>query len=108
AQLTDWDCAYKVTEALHPTPALCGYPKEAAQTFILENEGYERAYYGGYLGEWNFGGTDADRKSTRLNSSHVKISYADFCLKKIITAQHSPVVSVKGTILMGAVRRFMH
>src|SRR5436309_11381017 len=32
------------------------------------------------------GGTDTaeqqDRKSTRLNSSHVKISYAVFCLKK--------------------------
>src|SRR5690606_9151978 len=26
--------------------------------------------------------TDADRKSTRLNSSHVKSSYAVFCLKK--------------------------
>src|SRR5690606_13243330 len=26
--------------------------------------------------------SDADRKSTRLNSSHVKISYAVFCLKK--------------------------
>src|SRR5690606_41057997 len=25
---------------------------------------------------------DPDRKSTRLNSSHVKISYAVFCLKK--------------------------
>src|SRR5690606_24103703 len=25
--------------------------------------------------------TDGDRKSTRLNSSHVKISYAVFCLK---------------------------
>src|SRR5690606_40423842 len=25
-----------------------------------------------------------DRKSTRLNSSHVKISYAVFCLKKIV------------------------
>src|SRR5690606_39920690 len=25
---------------------------------------------------------DGDRKSTRLNSSHVKISYAVFCLKK--------------------------
>src|SRR5690606_41024442 len=25
---------------------------------------------------------DQDRKSTRLNSSHVKISYAVFCLKK--------------------------
>src|SRR5690606_20280547 len=27
-------------------------------------------------------GVFADRKSTRLNSSHVKISYAVFCLKK--------------------------
>src|SRR5690606_15762699 len=29
---------------------------------------------------------DDDRKSTRLNSSHVKISYAGFCLKKKTTA----------------------
>src|SRR5690349_23345311 len=28
------------------------------------------------------GGVPADRKSTRLNSSHVEISYAVFCLKK--------------------------
>src|SRR5690606_40461313 len=37
------------------------------------------------LGKWPPGGVDrqdADRKSTRLNSSHVKISYAVFCLKK--------------------------
>src|SRR3712207_8924782 len=27
-------------------------------------------------------GGDADRKSTRLNSSHANISYAVFCLKK--------------------------
>src|SRR5690349_23436228 len=27
-------------------------------------------------------GTKGDRKSTRLNSSHVEISYAVFCLKK--------------------------
>src|SRR5690606_40357444 len=27
-------------------------------------------------------GLNIDRKSTRLNSSHVKISYAVFCLKK--------------------------
>src|SRR5690606_40889932 len=29
-----------------------------------------------------FGDHGQDRKSTRLNSSHVKISYAVFCLKK--------------------------
>src|SRR3989442_3060113 len=30
-----------------------------------------------------------DRKSTRLNSSHVRISYAVFCLKKKKKSQHS-------------------
>src|SRR5690606_42128195 len=30
-------------------------------------------------------GVREDRKSTRLNSSHVKISYAVFCLKKKIS-----------------------
>src|SRR5690349_23093987 len=30
-----------------------------------------------------------DRKSTRLNSSHVEISYAVFCLKKKITTLHN-------------------
>src|SRR6266511_5493977 len=35
-------------------------------------------------------GWDLDRKSTRLNSSHVKISYAVFCLKiKKISAQQT-------------------
>src|SRR5690349_22438564 len=29
-----------------------------------------------------YGRVDQDRKSTRLNSSHVEISYAVFCLKK--------------------------
>src|SRR5215475_9303250 len=33
----------------------------------------------GYIEKWLF--HPGDRKSTRLNSSHVKISYAVFCLK---------------------------
>src|SRR5690625_5690301 len=32
--------------------------------------------------EMGFGGLAGDRKSTRLNSSHVAISYAVFCLKQ--------------------------
>src|SRR5690606_39588121 len=32
---------------------------------------------------------ELDRKSTRLNSSHVKISYAVFCLKKKKTQEHT-------------------
>src|SRR5256886_11447120 len=34
-------------------------------------------------------GSPADRKSTRLNSSHSQISYAVFCLKKKTTRQAS-------------------
>src|SRR5690606_39832226 len=34
-----------------------------------------------------------DRKSTRLNSSHVKISYAVFCLKKKKTIRSSATYS---------------
>src|SRR3712207_8735840 len=33
---------------------------------------------------------EADRKSTRLNSSHANISYAVFCLKKKIKTQTVP------------------
>src|SRR5690606_40411142 len=40
------------------------------------------------------GRAEEDRKSTRLNSSHVKISYAVFCLKKKKTNQ----TNVKATL----------
>lgn len=39
-----------VLELLHPTPAVCGIPKDKAITFIPENEGYERKYYSGFIG----------------------------------------------------------
>src|SRR5690349_23278280 len=36
----------------------------------------------GELDKYGIRGQPEDRKSTRLNSSHVEISYAVFCLKK--------------------------
>lgn len=38
---------------LHPTSAVCGLPKQEAQNFILDNEGYNRKYYTGFLGVFN-------------------------------------------------------
>lgn len=37
-------------ELLHPTPAVCGLPKEEAYRFILDREGYDRRYYSGCIG----------------------------------------------------------
>ena len=42
-----------IIKALHPTPAVCGMPKEASKAFILENEDYNREFYTGFLGELN-------------------------------------------------------
>src|SRR5690606_41952141 len=45
----------------------------------------ERTFYVGFdptAASLHVGNLVGDRKSTRLNSSHVKISYAVFCLKK--------------------------
>jgi isochorismate synthase len=43
----------KLIHVLHPTPAICGMPKELAKEFILENENYHREYYTGFLGVIN-------------------------------------------------------
>ena len=39
---------------LHPTSAVCGMPLESAFQFLVENEGYNREFYAGYLGPVNF------------------------------------------------------
>ena len=37
-------------ELIHPTPAVCGLPKDDAYAFILANEEYDRSYYSGFIG----------------------------------------------------------
>lgn len=50
---------------IHPTPAVCGLPKEEAKQFILKNEHYNREFYTGFLGELNFETTTAPRSGKR-------------------------------------------
>ena len=52
--------------SIHPTPAICGLPKDKAKQFILDNETYNRAYYTGFLGELNFKETRS-RNTNRRN-----------------------------------------
>ncbi|MGB5942725.1 MAG: chorismate-binding protein [Leeuwenhoekiella sp.] len=55
----------KIIEALHPTPAVCGFPRELAKKFILENENYDRNFYTGFLGEINQTETPRVRNTSR-------------------------------------------
>ncbi len=47
-RLCDIPCLIK---RLHPTPAVCGLPKDKAFQFIKSNENYDREFYTGFLGE---------------------------------------------------------
>lgn len=55
ATIQNTETLHNIINALHPTPAVCGLPKEQAQQFLIEHEGYSREYYSGYLGEINMG-----------------------------------------------------
>jgi len=74
AELSNKENDFKVVKALHPTPALCGFPKKEAHDFIVENEGYDREFYGGYLGEWKFNNLDySDNSNLFVNLRCMKI-----------------------------------
>ncbi|MFS4491547.1 chorismate-binding protein [Maribacter sp. 2308TA10-17] len=59
----------QVVKVLHPTPAVCGLPKDDTKKFILTNENYNREYYTGFLGELNFI-TEKDRTSNSRNQEN--------------------------------------
>src|SRR5690554_6959475 len=61
-------CASPLREGRWRAPARAGRGDGSVEVFGLQR--HQR------------GGASLDRKSTRLNSSHVRISYAVFCLKK--------------------------
>ena len=51
--LTQEDQVGALVTSLHPTPAICGIQRDVAADFITANEGYDRSFYTGYLGELN-------------------------------------------------------
>lgn len=75
AQLKDKMQLGEVINVLHPTPAVCGFPKEKAKAFILENEGYNREFYAGFLGELNYeaGNQESENSDLFVNLRCMKI-----------------------------------
>ena len=60
---TDFDFQLKpncrpeqLVEVLHPTPAVCGLPRDEAMAAIETYENTPRYYYSGFCGPWNFQG----------------------------------------------------
>ena len=60
-------------DTLHPTPAVCGLPKQAALDFILDNEPVPRRYYSGFMGPLNARQTDEVR-TDGITTSHLYVT----------------------------------
>ncbi|UOQ71783.1 chorismate-binding protein [Hymenobacter cellulosilyticus] len=65
---------------LHPTSAVGGMPKQAALSFLQEHEGYDRAYYSGFLGPVNLPQAGVSRLFVNLRCLQLHPS-RPFCMQ---------------------------
>lgn len=70
------NCQGSFIADLHPTPAVCGLPKDLAADFILKNEVFDRKYYTGYLGPWRLN----QQLALFVNLRSMEVSPSEFIL----------------------------
>lgn len=86
-----------ILNALHPTPAVCGVPKELAKEFIIANETYGREFYTGFLGELNYDKTQATHLFVNLRCLKLENRKATIFVGGGITAASNPESEWKET-----------
>lgn len=84
AQMDDKTRLGDFLNAMHPTPAVCGKPKQAAMDLIHEVEQHDRSYYAGYIGPVNI--TDRTQLFVNLRCMQVFQGKAALYLGGGITA----------------------
>lgn len=80
----------KLIKALHPTPAVCGLPRESAKQFILQHEKYDRAFYTGFLGEINTSKTNTSELFVNLRCMVMKAKSVCIFVGGGITKESDP------------------
>lgn len=84
-------------ETLHPTPAVCGFPRQLAKSFILDEEGYNRKFYTGFLGEINMG--DCSELYVNLRCMEIEKNTVNLYVGGGITKDSSPEKEWEETVL---------
>ena len=75
---------------LHPTSAVGGMPKAAALEFLRRHEGYDRAYYSGFLGPVNVASPGVARLYVNLRCLQVRTTEAILYAGTGLTAASDP------------------
>ncbi|MBQ4915560.1 chorismate-binding protein [Maribacter sp. MMG018] len=86
--------------ALHPTPAVCGFPKAEAKEFILQNESYTRSYYTGFLGELNFK-NERSRNTNNRNKENSAYRSITTCSELYVNLRCMQIVDNKAIVYVG-------
>jgi menaquinone-specific isochorismate synthase len=60
----------ELLEALHPTPAVCGYPRDEALEFLRGEEPFDRGWYAGPVGFFDEDGNGAFAPALRSAVAH--------------------------------------
>lgn len=93
AELSEGIALADVAKTLHPTPAVCGLPKKQAGEWLIKNEGYNREYYSGFLGELNHDFASGQKKTdlfVNLRSMKVADGKAQLFIGCGITKDSNP------------------
>lgn len=98
--------ADQMLELLHPTSAVCGMPIDEAKPWIHEVEGYDRAFYAGFLGPVNF--NDSTDLFVNLRCMRVQDDTARMYAGAGITEDSDPVKEMEETEMkMQVMKRFL-
>ena len=87
--------------SLYPTPAICGVPKSVASKFILQNEGYDRAFYSGFLGELNI--DSSTNLFVNLRCMQLENKYCSIYVGGGITKDSDPIQEWEETVFKAEV-----
>ena len=90
AKLKDDFSLEKIIQKLHPTPAVCGFPKDLAKQYILTSEGYDRKFYSGFLGELNIGENKTSELYVNLRCMEIQDKKVRFYMGCGITKDSIP------------------
>jgi isochorismate synthase len=89
-----------IIKTLHPTPAVCGLPKEASKTYILNHENYNREFYTGFLGELNLK-EEKSRNTNRRNVENNAYSSIKTISHLFVNLRCMQLTDTKATVYVG-------
>ena len=88
---------WKLVNDLHPTPAVCGLPKDKALNFIKDTEHHNRRYYAGFSGPCNVDGKT--NLYVNLRCAEIMQDHANLYIGGGITADSVPELEWKETVM---------